>query len=150
MANMFDLEKRKKNTVTKKEITPEEKAKLLENCTEIPYEQWVGIKKKSFVRYERKDGVFRKGGFVHSIWKSTSVGKNGNLYMKLYTKGYGRPWILNLKEIKKIWTCPINTKNKTDNTTELKAEIEELKKELESVKKEQRNIIAVIKRLHSL
>lgn len=139
---MFDLEKPAKKTPVKK--APVDKEKLLKDYIEVPYEQWAGIKKQSFIRYERKDGTFRKGGYVNSIWKSKSVGKSGTLYMKLSNRPYrGAVWVLNLDEVTKIWKSGVETP-----ASNQEKEIAELKKTIESMKQKQKDIIAVIKRLH--
>ena len=155
---MFDLTKnsRKKSvkTTEKKEISPTEKEALLNGYIEVPYEQWTGIQPYQHIRYERKGGLFRKGGFIQSTWKSRTKDKSGNVYMKLSVRKNAGPknvWILNLAEVIKIWKLVPVVPGTTD--TPVQAPPQDLTKiiqDIETLKKEQRQIVAIIKRLHNI
>ncbi len=164
MSNMFDLEKRpagKKRTVTKTVekkstvISPEEQATLLQGYIQVPYEQWGGIKKYWHIRYERKGGLFRRGGFVHSVWKTTSKSGVEKMFVKLVSKPNDKPnkdtnpyWVLQLGDIEKIWRRVTNREKQATGSSP--GEIQELRREIAEIKSKQEQIIALVKRLHGI
>jgi len=152
--NMFDLSKR--GPVTTKEsteITQEEKEQLLKGYIQIPYEQWSNIRKYWHIRYEREGGLFRRGGFVNSIWQKTDKDGKTKKYLQLVTNPHKKPdkttnpyWTIQLDTLSKIWRR-ITNKEKSPESPQA---IEELKTKVEQLRKEVAWLKALVSKLHGL
>lgn len=86
--------------------------KHIKNCIEIPEEEWVLLKKGTFISYLRKDGIFRPGGYVLKQWIETQGPNKGIYHLKFIVGRY--TWTIKHPDIKKMWKNPEKsiTKNK--------------------------------------
>ncbi len=77
---------------------PIEKKDLI-GYEEIPREEWIDLDIKSYIRYERSDGVMTKGGFIYA----KSIERNTfSLRSDLYDET-SSAWVVHLDRINKIW-----------------------------------------------
>jgi len=156
--NIFDLSKRTVNKKESTEITPEDRERLLEGYIEIPYEQWDGIKRGWHIRYERKGGIFRKGGYADIVWKKTDTDGNILRYIKMTPIFYKRPggyrkssWIVSLDTLDRIWKkASSNGEMAPADQNSLKQEVDILKKEVARLKKDLVWLKALVVKLHNL
>ena len=77
--NIFDLTAivgiQKEEEIKKKSalITDDEQKALIRDYIEVNKDEWSIIPSNTHIRYLRKDGAFRRGGFIKNSW----VGVNG-------------------------------------------------------------------------
>lgn len=171
-ANPFDLTKitkiEKDQEVKRHAATTSAQGReaLLKNYTEVPKEEWADIKINEHIRYMRKDGRFRKGGYVKAHWIGTTGDKNGKPCIQLINKlthFNATAWVICDHEIAQIWirndgaekkisspkASSANTVN-NDNIEFLTNQISQLKLEVVRLSNEQKRIINLIRKLHSL
>ena len=152
--NIFDLSKRTPVTKTESsEITPEEQEILLKGYLQIPTEQWSNIKKYWHIRYERKGGLFRRGGFVNSIWQKSDKDGKVKKYIQLVMNPNKKPdkttnpyWTIELSTLDKIWRR-ITNKEKSSSSSQ---DSDEIKKELVQLRKDFAWLKALVIKLHNL
>ena len=127
--NIFDLTKlvsmeneeelKKEST----EITSSDQDKLLENYIEVASSDWDKIPKNTHIRYMRKDGNFRKGGFVKASWISSYGKDKGKKSLQLASNmSYkATKWTIVLDEVDRIWKKNItsNISSNTSNTSNI-------------------------------
>jgi hypothetical protein len=129
--------------------TLEEQKQMLKNYTKIPREKWLEIPIGSNIRYIRKDGEMRKGGYIQYI------DPNGQfMSISAINVSNGKHWKLPLNGVQEIWKYTGETlnkdilPNKPDDTQEiilsLKEEIRQLKIEIQRVMNQQKRIIKSI------
>jgi hypothetical protein len=154
--NIFDLSQMvtKNNDVEVKTnvITTQERNDMLIGYREILKQNWENIPVGSHIRYQNKDGSFRKGGYVKAVWKE------GTNKIKIdLVSGYNYnafAWSINLTKIDKIWQKDIQQQAprvNSDELNDLREEIQQMKKEINLLKIEikktynelQRTIISV-------
>ena len=175
--NIFDLtklvsmENEEELKKTSTEISSGDQDKLLENYVEVPQEDWDKIPKKTHIRYLRKDGNFRRGGFVRANYVSSYGDNKGKKSIQLasnmsYTKA--AKWTISLDEIDKIWKKNIsdisgssgnitdtqindmnNTiKNNTELIEHLTKVVEQLKIDNARISNDQTRLLNLIRKLH--
>lgn len=179
--NIFDLSKlapieldheiQKTSTI----ITTDEQTKLLEGFEELPKTEWGNLKVNNFIRYLRKDGSFRRGGYFKDAWTGTFGKHNGKDCIQLSSsRSYkGTTWSICYDDIDKIWkninkqpakssNIPSGTSSSTDTTTietinknqesieYMNKSIEQLKIDMLKINNEQKRIINLIKKLHGI
>jgi hypothetical protein len=174
-SNIFDLtalvgiqnEQELKKTVNA--VSIDDQTKMLQNYNEVDRDQWDKIHPSSHVRYLRKDGLFRRGGFIKNSWVGlygTSKGKKC-LQLSSSPSYKSTKWTICLDDIEKIWkrnptsvtTCEKNIISPELNTTiqsnkesveYLVRSVEQLKIDISKINNEQTRIINLIKKLHHI
>jgi len=130
--------------------------KMLEGYVDVPCEKWPILKNRTHIRYKRKDGSFRRGGFILYQWIGTNE-LEGKRFIQLSNHPYRSPsshnWRVSYDDLDCIWKKEtneeiyINDINKQVNTINL--EMNCIKKDIERLKEDQKKIIELIKKLHS-
>jgi hypothetical protein len=108
--NIFDLTKMAptvKNIEVKSTniITPNEQDDLLKEYIELPREKWDKIDPRIHVRYLRKDGIFRKGGYLLAHYtKCIDDECQKSIHLAYTLDNYtSNKWYVYLNSIEKIW-----------------------------------------------
>lgn len=124
--NIFDLRKvGKKHNDASFEVSSKEKEvdmeKLLKNYKEVEQSQWHNLPRGTHIRYLRKDGQFKPGGYIFSIDVKVENEKQ-QIYLALAWSKNARfaKFAINLDTIERIWqsTNPIvNLPSQTSETT---------------------------------
>lgn len=132
----------------------------------VDRQNWEKIPKKTFIRYQKKDGAIPRGGFVRSIWRSSD--ETDNVRIEL-SNGFGAnslSWNVFTKNLDKIWR-KIHAEEEIEVEPEeikLEVKIKELKKdvdfcrdsieqikiEIQKINNEQIRVVKLIKKLHNL
>lgn len=169
--NIFDLsalagiqneeEIKKDSTI----ITPDDQEKLLKDYTEIKKEEWSEIPTNTHIRYLRKDGAFRRGGFVKNSWIGLHGASKDKKCLQLTSNmSYkSSKWTVCLDDLEKIWQKKQAEQkniisNEIQNTIKSNAEtneylvrsVEQLKIDVAHLNNEQKRIINLIKKLHGI
>lgn len=150
-------------------ITIEEQKKMIQNYDEVPSSDWATIPPSTHVRYLRKDGSFRRGGFVKNSWVGLYGKSKGKKCLQLSaTKSYkSTKWTICLDDIDKMWQKNISSdENDEKNTISpeiretiqsnkesveyLVRTVDQLKIDLSKINNEQTRIINLIKKLHNI
>jgi hypothetical protein len=160
-------------------ITIDDQVKLLVGFNEMPKSDWGTLKMNDFVRYLRKDGSFRRGGYFKNAWTGTYGKNNGKECVQLSSsKSFkGNTWSVCHDDIDKIWknadtqikgASVNNTSNNgqesknidpeiLENISKNQESIEYMSKSMEQIKidilkinNEQKRIINLIKKLHGI
>lgn len=159
-SNPFDLTKliASGNIVEKQQyrpdiITSEEKKQLLVGYNKLPYEKWLQIYPGSHIRYVRKDGEMRKGGYIRYI---DPEGKYFYITSAPIDIGNAKGWKLPLSGVAEIWIINKNipVKNNHSNFTDdvnsdialIKDDIQQLKLEIQRITNDQKRILNLISR----
>jgi hypothetical protein len=134
MSNIFDLSKI--NGINgAKEKDPQES---LAGYTMLSPEEWAGIRSGSLIRYQRKDGTFRKGGIVKE------VANDDMIRITISPKyGYGNSWTISEKNIENIWIKrgpELASKKKEHDGHE--SQIKELKDAIKELREDNKKITA--------
>ena len=176
--NMFDLssiigiqneqEIKQASTI----VSADEQKQLLQNYEEIDVNKWSDIQPQAHIRYLRKDGAFRRGGFVKNVW----VGINGNtkdkkciqLSSSMYYTYKTTKWTVCFDDIDKIWRKKEVFSGVTDekniispevhNTIQSSKEsieyltrtVDQLKIEIAKINNEQTRMVNLIKKLYNI
>ncbi len=124
--------------------------------------EWEHIPYGTHIRYLRKDGAFRKGGYIKAIWRQKDSKGIDTIKMDL-VNGFGTnntSWSIYLNNIDKIWKKIDQSMEVSHNDSKLfeikeeveflRAENQYIKKELQNLGNEQRKILMLIKKLHNL
>jgi hypothetical protein len=173
--NIFDLtalvgvqnEQELKKTVNT--VTIDEQEKMLQDYEEIPSTDWSTITPSTHVRYLRKDGAFRRGGFVKNSWIGLYGTSKGKKCLQLSsTQSYkSAKWTICFDDIDKIWQKKIeltrfNEKNtispemcttiqsNKESVEYLVRTVEQIKIDVSKINNEQTRIINLIKKLHNI
>jgi hypothetical protein len=145
-------------------ITNEEQEQLLEDYEEVRRESWETLPVGIHIRYLRKDGTFRRGGYVISVVNVMSgVNKNNKMIQLSSNKSpYAKSWSTNLEHVQKIWKTKLNSDDGVNRinesvSKETKESIEYLTKNMDQIKieiakinNEQQRIVNLIKKLHNI
>ncbi len=142
-----------------------EQVELTDNYELVEKENWDKIPYKTYIRYLRKDGSLRKGGFVKAIWKTKDNSGHDTLKIDLVS-GFGfngTEWSIYSTSVEKIWKRkenmteieqPIIRNTEIEDMKEeiqyVKKSIDNIKKELQNIKNEQMRIVQLIKKLHNI
>jgi hypothetical protein len=129
--------------------TPEEKKDMLNGFVRVPREKWLQLEIGAHIRYERKTGDMRKGGYVQYIDP-----KGEYIMVSVSNVGYqSRGWKLPLVGVSEIWreraTASVPTSNvvptiiddKDKHIAALEEDIRKLKIEIQRVMDQQKRII---------
>lgn len=151
-------------------INIDDQNKLLNGFVELLRDDWNNLTVNDYIRYLRKDGSFRRGGYFRNSWVG-SYGKNkGKKCIQISsTRSFkSTSWSICLDDIDKLWKCDENIgvaatgEKKIDsilqekiNTHEetiqyMSKSIEQLKIDLLKINNEQKRIINLIKKLHGI
>lgn len=175
--NIFDLtklipmeneEELKKQVTT---ITSSDQERLLKGYVEAPSDEWEKFALNTHVRYLRKDGSFRRGGFVKNIWVG-SIGKNtGKKTMQLASSlsFKSTKWTIVLDDIDKIWkkNTTYDNSQQSESTADvgelkitmtanteaieyLTKTVDQIKVDIAKINNEQQRIVNLIKKLHGI
>ena len=159
-------------------ITIDDQVKLLVGFNELSKSDWGTLKMNDFVRYLRKDGSFRRGGYFKNSWAGTYGKNKGKECIQLSSsKSFkGNTWSVCHDDIDKIWknedtqikepsinntSGVLETKNIDpeilENISKNHESIEYMTKSMEQIKidilkinNEQKRIINLIKKLHGI
>ena len=143
-------------------ISVDDQKKLLVGYEEIAINKWESIPNNYHIRYLRKDGTFRRGGFVKNSWLGLHGKSEGKKCLQLSANlNYNsNKWTICLDEIEKIWQKIAEIKDNSDIKDNIKKNDETLDFLVKSVEKinidiaklsnEQQRIINLIKKLHNI
>jgi hypothetical protein len=160
-------------------ITIDDQVKLLVGFNELPKSDWGTLKMNDFVRYLRKDGSFRRGGYFKNAWAGTYGKNNGKECIQLSSsKSFkGNTWSVCHDDIDKIWKnadtqikgASVNNTSSNgqdpknidpeilENISKNQESVEYMTKSMEQIKidilkinNEQKRIINLIKKLHGI
>jgi len=145
-------------------VTNEEQEQLLENYEEVPRESWETLPVGIHIRYLRKDGTFRRGGYIISVVNIMSGVNKDNKMIQLASNNspYAKSWSTNLERVQKIWKAKLNSDGGVNQinesvSKETKESIEYLTKNVDQIKidiakinNEQQRIVNLIKKLHNI
>lgn len=149
-------------------VTPEEQEKMLKNYSEINKSEWESIPIFTHIRYLRKDGAFRTGGFVKNSWVGLYGPSKGKKCLQLAAgQDYkSTKWTICLNDIEKIWqkNNDVGASSDKNLSTEIKNNIQSNKENMEyllrtveqnkidiaKIINEQTRIINLIKKLHNI
>lgn len=168
--NIFDLsklapiERDHEIKKTASHIDIKTQAKLLVGFKELQKEDWDKLLINDHIRYLRKDGLFRKGGFFKNSWVGTHGKQKGKNCIQLSSnKSFkGTTWTICNSEIEKIWKLDHTTEtnntsnfqsiiNKQQETIDyLHKNVDQLKINMFKINNEQKRIINLIKKLHKI
>lgn len=168
--NIFDLTKvpiKAEQDVEKPNLNANiEIQELTKGFVEISLEEWDCFKYNDFIRYLRKDGAFRKGGYFKNSWVGNYGKTNGKKCIQLSSLPTfdGKTWQICQSDISKIWKkkvideqCGSDQKINNQMINENKESIQFLTKSVEQIKtdilrinNEQKRIINLIKKLHNI
>lgn len=170
--NIFDLTKLvaiQNEEQIKKEtpaISSDKQAQLLIDYEELPKTEWESIPKTIHIRYLRKDGKFRSGGYVRNIWIDAYGKHKGRKCIQLASAiAYKAPkWSICIDDIDKIWkksgfdniaqpspSVDISgIKTNTESITYLTNSLEQLKINMTRLQNEQRRTLDLIKKIHKI
>ena len=169
--NIFDLsalalkneEEVKKNVAAV--ITEDEQKKLLMGYEEVPNQKWESLINNIHIRYLRKDGIFRRGGFVKNTWVGLHGNSQGKKCIQLSSNiNYNsNKWTICFDDIDKIWQKISMQTNQVDSTEMqnsvkknnesidfLLKSVEKLNIDIARLSNEQQRIINLIKKLHNI
>lgn len=147
--NPFDLTKMVagKDIVEKRKrkvgiITSTEKARLLEGYSKVAPDKWLKLPVGSHIRYLRKDGEMRKGGYIRLITDGTIFLSN----MPDIGVSNGTGWAVRPATVSEIWVLgkPAYSASNMVDTDERLASIED---DLNQIKTDIQNIINQQKRI---
>jgi hypothetical protein len=105
--NEFDLSRLvSKNNDSNFEVVQKQydMSALLKGYKEVPQSEWHNFAKNTHIRYLRKDGLFKPGGYIFSIEVKAVNGKD-QVYLALSWGSNARfpKFEINLDTIEKIW-----------------------------------------------
>ena len=165
--NIFDLsqlasvELQHQVKKTSGKIQLDEQNRLLQNYTELQPDKWNILTKGDHIRYLRKDGSFRRGGFFTNSWIGNYGNMTGKQCIELSSSiGYNtKKWTICTESIDKIWlsnkSTSMETKS-THNVDDLHDQIELLNRTTEQLKidivnmgNEQKRIINALKQIYT-
>lgn len=173
--NIFDLtalvgvqnEQELKKTVNT--VTINEQEKMLQNYEEVDSTEWAAIVPSTHVRYLRKDGAFRRGGFVKNSWVGLYGASKGKKCLQLSSaQSYkSTKWTICLDDIDKIWQKKLNIVDEGEKNTispvlhttinankesveYLIRMVDQLKIDISKINNEQTRIVNLIKKLHHI
>jgi hypothetical protein len=157
--NIFDLSALvsiEKDIEVKKYSTSEAtQSNLLKQYNEVPQAEWRDITPGTHVRYLRKDGQFRKGGYVKNLWSAASGARKGEMLIQLGNNQSFRAkkWQVFLDDIDKIWAKKYEREGvvaDTETMDHLKKTVNQLKVDVAKLTNEQQRVVNLIKKLHGI
>jgi hypothetical protein len=134
---------------------------LLKNYDEVNKANWGELPANIHVRYTKKDGSFKRGGYVVNQYISNKEETKGAKMLRLKSNmtSNAKEWTINLEGIAKLYqnklfkakispdTAIGGIKQTTDG---LQNQVEQLSIEVSRLSNEQKRIIALIKKLHNI
>lgn len=149
------------NPSTKASYSDSQIAKLLEGYREVPKEDRRTMTEGIHIRYRKKDGSFKRGGFVVRNYVSNKEESKGASMLRLKSSTYpdAKEWSVNLDNVQDLWeTTKFNPRPSMETVTggikqttdSLKNRVEQLSIEVSHLANEQKRIIALIKKLHNI
>jgi hypothetical protein len=174
--NIFDLTKLvgiQHEEQIKKEsnvITPDEQNKMTMGYTEVSQSEWESIPKGAHIRYLRKDGNFRTGGYVRNVWiNAYGVNKGRKCVQLASALGYkAKTWTVCFDDVDKIWKQtesenqfgqPMQQmanvdvsgiKTNAESIEYLTKSMDQMKITMTKLHNEQTRIVNLIKKLHNI
>jgi len=174
--NMFDLssiigiqneqEIKQASTI----VSADEQKKLLQDYEEVDVNKWNDIQPPAHIRYLRKDGAFRRGGFVKNVWVGIYGNTKGKKCIQLSSSIHYKStkWTVCFEDIDKIWikkevfSGGNDEKNiispEVHNTIQSSKEsieyltrtVDQLKIEIAKINNEQTRMVNLIKKLYNI
>jgi hypothetical protein len=178
--NIFDLTKLAPNEIqqevdsTVKKISPDEQVSLLKNYQILPTNEWDNLVSGDHIRYLRKDGSFRRGGYFKGSWVSKNTKNLGKKFIQLSTSPTFnfKTWTITFGDIEKIYikknrqinqqtnnqqtnnqqtnNQPQTINAQNENIEYLIKTVDQLKIDMIKASNEQTRIINLIKKLHGI
>ena len=115
---------------------------MLENYEEVPRDEWDQIPKNTHIRYLRKDGAFRRGGFIKANYTSSYGEDKGKQSIQLASNlSYkSSKWTVSFDDLEKIWKknnsgVPSNNSIPNSQITELANNVKNNKETIEQLNK---------------
>jgi hypothetical protein len=149
--------------IKKKENTKIDRDKLLIGYDEVPQVEWESLTKGVHIRYLRKNGFFRKGGFIKDVWIGLSGENKGKNVIRLCNNMSYKAviWTITFDQIDKIWkkkiniyTMPSDNKGVIDSNKEsieyLTTRLDQFAIDISKINNEQQRIVNLIKKLHNI
>jgi hypothetical protein len=149
--------------IKKKENTKIDRDKLLKGYEEVPRTKWDSMTHGDHIRYLRKDGLFRKGGFIKNTWVGLSgINKGKNVIQLCNNMSYNAiKWTIQFDNLDKIWkkknniySMPADNKDVIDSNKEsieyMKTKLEQFSVDIAKINNEQQRIVNLIKKLHNI
>jgi len=146
-------------------ITEDEQKKLLIEYVEVNKEEWSAIPNNTHIRYLRKDGAFRRGGFIKNSWIGASgISKDKKCLQLAGTMNFkASKWTICLDDIEKIWKKNRNepdqkniidmqniVKTNAETNEYLVKSVEQLKIDVVHLSNEQKRIVNLIRKIHGI
>lgn len=144
-----NLENYKCKKYTKKEIV-----EMLKNFVLIPQHEWATLNRDSFIRYERMDGNFRRGGYIINNYFDTKIQEHK---FKLISDSslppnpqYNPIWQVKFKDLRRVWKKLVSPSNVEmgliDNKfQECDSKIQNIQDEIRQIKSDIQHIIHWVK-----
>ena len=151
-------------------VSADEQKQLLQNYEEIDVNKWSDIQPPAHIRYLRKDGAFRRGGFVKNVWAGIYGNTKGKKCIQLSSSMHYKStkWTVCFDDIDKIWRKKEVFSGGTDekniispevhNTIQSSKEsieyltrtVDQLKIEIAKINNEQTRMVNLIKKLYNI
>lgn len=82
--------------------TDEEREKLLIGYVEVPEEAWMLLRPHTHIRYLTKEGLFRRGGFIHNVKTKGKPQIFIETGLVAGAPGYAK-WPVTLEDVETLW-----------------------------------------------
>ncbi len=153
--NDFDLTKMVAGRVTEKHkrkppiITSSEKARLLQGYSKVAPDKWMKLPIGSHIRYMRKDGEMRKGGYIRLITDGAIFLSN----MPDIGVSNGTGWAVRPAMVSEIWVLgkPAFSSSAMidadERLTSIEDDIAQIKTDLQNITNQQKRIVEWLSKL---
>jgi hypothetical protein len=172
--NMFDLtsiigiQKEQEIKQMATTVSTDEQKNLLIDYEEISSEKWDSIQQHTHIRYLRKDGSFRRGGYVKNVWVGIYGNTKGKKCIQIATSlsFKAAKWTVCFDDIEKIWQQKeflINSKkniiapevntilqSNKESIEYLTRTVEQLKIDIAKINNEQSRMVNLIKKMYNI
>ncbi len=138
------------------DLGPETGAEWLKEYEMIEKTEWEKIPKRTYVRYQKKDGTIPKGGFVNNIWRKKDNGQDilkidlvnnfsqNNVLWSIYTNAISKIW----KKIDSFSTS-VTSQEVSQQRAVSSYQIDEIKEDIAYCKKSIEQIIKEIQKINN-
>jgi hypothetical protein len=134
-------------------LNQEEIEKLLIGYDDIPRNEWINIKPKSHIRYEKIDGSWARGGFVKNHFQKDGL---NCIYLENNLGNNATGWAIVFNNISKIWkrrttddvkiqTIEQKIQHTHMDTLSIESRMDLLESDVRSIKNDIQNILKWIK-----
>ena len=169
--NIFDLTNRyfeKRTSINDEdksyrpyEITEDAFKKMIVGYTLTNMAEWENIPKKSHIRYQKKNGQFMTGGFLHKAWEKQVNGRQVKTII-LINRAFGdthtagnKWWLISEDSVNKLWVKKaVNTQGAEMQGTSVSGvsqeDFDKLSAEVVRLRNEQMRMLNFIKKLYNI